>query len=314
MSLLLLSRAPRGPAARPWPPASLGLLLSAALLAWPAAAEGSARDAPRAEEHGVGATKVVVSAEVAATGRTPEEAWREALGRARAEAVSRVAGFSVWAQDLRLRSESEQGVLDAFSSLVHTSTAGRILSERVERHSRLDEELGVAFYGVTLEALVASQGGARDDGFLLEIETTPASPHLRDGEELRLTFRSTREGYLTVLNVLADDRVALLFPNPYDEDRLLAEGEERSVPGEEARRRGVRFRAFLPEGRERAAEMILAVITRDPLPLDFPAAPDVAGELPVLDYQASAELLNGWLVAIPLDRRAEATWQYVIHR
>jgi hypothetical protein len=75
----------------------------------------------------------------------------------------------------------------------------------------------------------------------------------------------------------------------------------------------VRFRVFLPQGRERAAEMILAVVTRDPLPLDFPPAAD-SRELPVLDYQASAELLNRWLVAIPLDRRAEATWQYVIHR
>jgi hypothetical protein len=250
---------------------------------------------------------------VAATGRTPEEAWREALGKARAEAVARVAGFSVSAQDLRLRSESDERVLDAFSSLVHTSTAGRILSEKVVRRSRIDEELEVAFYGVTLEALVADQGGVRDPGFRLEIEVSPGSPNLREGEELRLSFRATREGYLTVLNVLSDDRVALLFPNPYEGDRRMEEGAARAVPGDEARRRGVRLRVFLPEGRERAAEMILAVITRDPLPLDFPS-PEGSRELPVLDYQASAELLNRWLVSIPLDRRAEATWQYVIHR
>jgi len=304
---LLGSRVARGPAALPRPPAALGLLLIAVFLIAGRAEEGASDSTSEA-------TRDVVSAEVAATGRTPEEAWREALGRARAEAVSKVAGFSVSAQDLRLRSETDEGVLDAFSSLVHTSTAGRILSEKVERSSRIDEELGVAFYRVRLEALVAPQGGVRDPGFLLEIEVAPRSPHLRNGEELRLTFRATREGYLTVLNVLADDRVVLLFPNSYDEDRLLAENGPRRVPGDEARRRGVRFRAFLPEGRERAAEMILAVVTRDPLPLDFPTLAAGPGELPVLDYQSSAELLNRWLVEIPLDRRAEATWQYVIHQ
>lgn len=312
MSLLLLP-ARRRPAALPRSPAALALLLSAALLPLPTLGEGSAAAPPADEEHGAGATRVVVSAEVAATGRTPEEAWREALGKARAEAVARVAGFSVSAQDLRLRSESDERVLDAFSSLVRTSTAGRILDEKVERRSRIDEELGVAFYGVTLEALVASQGGTRDPGFRLQIETEPGSPHLREGEELRLSFRSTREGYLTVLNVLSDDRVALLFPNSYDTDRRIGEDEPRPVPGEEARRRGVRLRVFLPEGRDRAAEMVLAVVTRDPLPLDFPAPGD-SRELPVLDYQSSAELLNRWLVGIPLDRRTEATWQYVVHR
>jgi hypothetical protein len=267
-----------------------------------------------AQEAPAATTRVVVSAEVAATGRTPEQAWDEALQRARAEAVSRVSGFHVSAQDLRLRSETEEGILDAFSSLVHTSATGRILSERVHRSSRMDEELGVAFYAVTLEAEVVPEQGARDSGFTLELTMEPDSHHLRDGEELRLALRSSRDGYLTVLNVLSEDRVALLFPNPFEEEGFVPAGKEVKVPGAEARRRGVRFRAYLPEGRERAAEMILAVVTRDPVPLDFPVATAAAGELPSLDYQGTLDLLNRWLVELPLDRRAEVTWQYEIHR
>src|SRR5262245_18784715 len=76
-------------------------------------------------------TRVVhVSASVAGTGRTPEQAKREALDRARDEALSRTASIRVAAQQLRLRAEAPDGTTsDGFSSLVQTSTEGRIVEE-----------------------------------------------------------------------------------------------------------------------------------------------------------------------------------------
>src|SRR5262245_2334600 len=87
---------------------------------------------------------VEVSASVPGTGRTPEQARREALQRARDEAVMRAAGVRVAAQQLRLRSEEGDGtVRDAFSSLVETSAEGHIVEEQVTYRTHLEDDLPV---------------------------------------------------------------------------------------------------------------------------------------------------------------------------
>ena len=54
---------------------------------------------------------------------------------------------------------------------------------------------------------------------------------------MRLRFESTRDAYLTVLNVLSDDRVVLLLPKELQQGLLvlrdLEAGQEERIPEEE---------------------------------------------------------------------------------
>ena len=60
---------------------------------------------------------VEVTATVYGMGRTPEEAKREALQRARDKAVAEVAGIRIAAQQLRLKTEEANAVRDGFVSM-----------------------------------------------------------------------------------------------------------------------------------------------------------------------------------------------------
>jgi hypothetical protein len=252
---------------------------------------------------------VEVSASVAGTGRTPEQARREALQRARDEAVVRTAGVRVAAQQLRLRSEDGDGtVRDGFSSLVETSTEGRIIEEHVTYRTRLENEIPI--YEASLVAVVELEDGARDAGFTLDLSTSTGSRTIRDGEPLILEVTASRRCYLTLIHVGSEDALELLVPNPFLAEMEIEAGRTIRIP---ARSAGFQIRARLSGSRERERERLLAVATLDPVlfTLEAGAGDELSTEGAVGN---SFTALNRWLLRIPVARRAEALWEYEITR
>jgi hypothetical protein len=251
-----------------------------------------------------GQRTVEVSAEVRGDGRTPEQARREALQRARDRAVAEVTGIHVSAQQLRLRTVDGTAVDDAFSYLVHTSTHGRIVDEQVAFETRLED--GVPVYRATLRATVELEEGRPDPGFVVEIDAEPDTHTLRAGEPVTVWVAASRESYLTLLNLRDDGTVALIFPNEYADDNRLAPGEPAALP---APRHAFRFEARLEEGDQGGAEQLLAVATLDPVPFRLPDGDTVelAG-----DGDPTLAALNRWLLQIPVERRAEAIRQFKV--
>jgi hypothetical protein len=252
---------------------------------------------------------VEVSASVAGTGRTPEQARQEALQRARDEALVRAAGVRVAAQQLRLRSEQVDGtVRDGFSSLVETGTEGRIIQEQVTYRTSLENEIPI--YEANLVAVVALEDGARDPGFTLDLSTDPATRTLRDGEPLVLTVTASRRCYLTLIQIGSDGTSELLLPNRFVAETGIDAGRTIRIPEKSA---GFMIRARLPEGRERERERLLAVATLDPVTFTLDAGAD--DELSTGDPAGNRfTALNRWLLRIPVARRAEALWAYEITR
>ena len=241
-------------------------------------------------------TRVVhVSASVAGTGRTPEQAKREALDRARDEALSRTASIRVAAQQLRLRGEQADGtVRDAFSSLVQTSTEGRIVDETVTYTTRLENDVPV--YDAMLTAVVELEDGAPDPGFTLDLVTEPGSPTLRDGEELAVEITASRRCYLTLLQIGGDGRPVLLVPNGFMAETVLEAGRTLRIPAKTAE---FRFRARLA-GPESERQQLLAIGTLDPVTFTIDPGED------------GFTALNRWLLRIPAARRAESLRDYQI--
>jgi hypothetical protein len=252
-------------------------------------------------------TRIVeVAAEVHGGGRTPEEARRQALQRARDQAVAEVTGIHVAAQQLRLKSEVPNGVQDAFSYLVHTSSHGRIVREQVRYDTRLVDDVPV--YRATLTAEVALEDGARDPGFSLDVMALPLTHTFRDDEPIVLEITASRDCYLTVLNLRSDGGVGLVFPNRFADDARIARGETVRLP---ERSDGFEIRVQLDEGRRTDHEQILVIATLDHVPFRLP---EVSGdELAARDEDdATLAALNRWLLQIPVERRVEALWDYQV--
>lgn len=244
--------------------------------------------------------RVEVSASVSGSGRTPEQARREALERARDEAVARAAGVRVAAQQLRLRSEEVDGtVRDGFSSLVETSAAGRIVEEQITYRTRLENEIPV--YDVALAAVVELEDGAGDPGLTLDLATETGVRTLRDGEPLVLEVTVSRRCYLTLIHIGSDGALELLVPSPLAPQMVLEAGGKIRIP---ARSSGFLIRARLSPGQEREREGLLAVATLDPVPFTL-------GEGAVGDGFTA---LNRWLLRIPVAQRTQALWEYEISR
>jgi hypothetical protein len=249
---------------------------------------------------------VQVSAEVHGFGRTPEEGRREALQRARDKAVAEVAGIHIAAQQLRLKSENPDAARDAFSYLVHTSSYGRIVREEVAYETELVDDVPV--YRANLSAEVALEEGARDPGFSLDLQTRPRSGVFREGEPIVLELTTTRDCYVTILNIHSDGQVSLLFPNEYDRANHVEAGSALRLPRPG---KGFEIHATRGDGPPAVQEQILAVATLDEVPFDL--GQEHGEELvPVAELEPAVTSLNRWLLRIPLDRRAEALWSYEV--
>lgn len=249
---------------------------------------------------------VTVSASVTGLGRTPEQARREALQRARDRAVEEVAGVRIAAQQMRLKTESGGAVQDAFSYLVHTSTHGRIVSEDVVHRTSLDGDVPV--YQVVLQAEVVLEEGVRDPGFDLELALHPRSATLRDGEAVVIEITATRDCYVTVLNVHADGTVSRVFPNAHAPDGGVTAGSALRLGGAGS---GFEVRAELAPGSRRDHEQIVAIATLDDVPFRMERVDDDE-MVPAVERDLDLTAVNRWLLGIPVDRRIEALWSYEV--
>jgi hypothetical protein len=218
---------------------------------------------------------VEVTAEVFGHGRTPEHARREALQRARDQAVAEVTGIQIAAQEVTFE-------------------------------TRLVDDTPV--YRVTLRAEVVLEPGPRDPGFELELHTVPESHTFRAGEAVVLEVSASRPCHLIVLNLDSEGHIGLLFPNEYDGENRIAADERVRLP-----RPGKPFEIRVePAGpASPSREQLLVIATLDDVP--FALSESTAGELvPPPDSESTLTALNRWLVRIPANRRAEALWDYEV--
>jgi hypothetical protein len=107
-------------------------------------------------------------------------------------------GIRVAAQQLRLRSEQVDGtVRDGFSSLVETSTEGRIVEERVHLQDEPRKRRPPCTRPVS-SRLVALEDGTRDPGFTLDLVTSRGRARFVTEKPLVLEITASRRCYLNL--------------------------------------------------------------------------------------------------------------------
>ncbi|MBX9929801.1 MAG: DUF4384 domain-containing protein [Gemmatimonadaceae bacterium] len=245
-------------------------------------------------------TRVLLSGD-----RTRAETERVARDQALAEAVRQVAGARVESAELTLRRDDER--LAPYVQAIRLEANGVATAWKelrgewiTERHPQLGQQL---YYALTLRVTVAKPAGPIDASFAATLraradEVVVRSDVAAENDEVVVTLESTRDGYAMLFDIV-DDSVFRLVPNVVVAEQRIAARAPTELPSEALRRAGLRFRASLPPGVMRRAELLTAVVTLDVVPA--PDALTLAG-------------FNQWLVSIPRDRRAVAVVPTLVRR
>jgi hypothetical protein len=248
-----------------------------------------------------------VTGEVVLEDLTPQQARNLCLARAKARAVEQVAGVKVLSETLAKDFMLVADLVSAQSQAwVKEVKEERWESQTVQK--RTDEPPQV-LYRVRLKGLVAVDRD-RDEGFAVKLLLNRSS--YETGDEMQITVQSGQDAYLTIFNIIEDDRVTILLPNRFKMDRMAKKGEKVRFPDPESMGSSRKLKLFASSKSATAREAILVVATKDDTDLiegDF-------SEAAFLEFPKQTGLFQNVLeklMEIPPSKRAMAVQYYQLN-
>ena len=251
---------------------------------------------------------------------TREEAMKKALKDAREQAIMFAVGVKLQSEILDIQRAYISGDTEAahqsFTDISQHTSSGKIVEEKRPKWETylMDNPAGgprITVYRCILQAKVEKEKGWIDPDF--QVSLTLNRLIFRDGDEVTMEISATKDCYLTVLDIAANDTVIVLLPHQYRADNFIKAGATTVLPNEEERSIGIHYRAHLPKGAEQTTESIKVIATKKPYRLRL-AWEQVGGFNFVPTSRAALSSLYRWLVRIPLNERAEAQAIYEIRK
>jgi len=83
-------------------------------------------------------------------------------------------------------------------------------------------------------------------------------PAYYSGDEVKLSFWTTKDSYITILNVDEEQNVSLIYPNKFSESALVKAGSIFTIPDNSA----IALKVILPEGRTETIELLHIIATK----------------------------------------------------
>lgn len=251
---------------------------------------------------------------------TPEEARRQALMNARNKVIQYAVGVWVgsvgYSREEYLSTAEREEVRQHIARICEETSAGKIVEEkppRWETHTVADPKSSfpITVVRAILKAKAAKEEGDVDPDFKVRVALNQDT--FRDGEEMTLRIWASKDCYVTVLSMAANDTVYGLLPHKYREDNFISGGGTIEVPNADERVLGLHYRVHLLEGQEAAIERIKVIATKRPY--EFAKGLQKAGGISIVATLRGAWIeLQQWLAHIPRSERAEAMAVYEIRR
>lgn len=193
--------------------------------------------------------------------------------------------------------------------LIYASVRGR--AEKVEVISEGWDEKDRNLFIVRVKALIAPVYQNREEGLMVSAHLSRAE--LREGDEVKLYYKTNADCYVYIFSLAADGSVTLLVPSTFVSDNRATAGKVYEFPAQGSR---LHLRAmFLPGFMQPdAREKIKVIATRrqeDLIPLGFRE-----GSFSVYDSKSTGmitDLVKRLNTIEPVDW-TEATVEYVISR
>lgn len=247
---------------------------------------------------------VTVTSKIHGLDRTPEEAKQEALQEARKMAVEQVLGMKIHEVQQIFKGETDEGIYDNFSQLIHSEVCGRIPEEKEPKYRSFFEGQ-IPVYTCRLTARVCAEKGEPNPGFKVNLILNHKDKIYRDEDDLILRILTSEDCYLTIFNVLSNGQVRVLFPNEMMPENRVTADKWFSVPSQDDLARGIHFRMELLPNKDEDIEEILVVATLLECPfITSEKSNDGFSYIPT--YVGAFVELNKWLIAIPRGERAQA--------
>ena len=253
---------------------------------------------------------VTIADEVAFDGSTsPDEARERLLQTLRNKAVKKKVGTEVeivsLLTDIMVSNNDDSFEQSAWSGFFKSTVSGLIIEENY-KHKMTPSKDGFNMEMI-LNAYVIPVTGQRDPGYF--IEAGLESNMLKNGDEININVRPSKDSYLYILNLMADNNAMVIFPNKYMKDNFIDAKREIKIPGESLEGK-IQFKVGLIPGKKFISESIYVVCTKDKVPMlhDLPSVSETLSIFPK-DSKSFFELQQ-WLSKIPLNRRVEKALVY----
>ena len=196
--------------------------------------------------------------EVSGRGYPEEAAYNDAREQAlKQSGVRLLSAFS----EIRSGDKSETSISRQF--YLASMAAGMIVEEDTIQPAKLlpgEETNNKPLYEVQLRVKI-KQLANEDPYFQLSMKLDPDRSIFHEGEQVALQIKSTKECYLTVFSIGADNRLYLVFPNVTQNNNYLKAHSVCPVSG---------LTMGLLPGFKEASETIIAIATKENFPfIDF---------------------------------------------
>jgi hypothetical protein len=252
---------------------------------------------------------VTVEGKAPIVGISVEEARSRAIEDAKRKAIEEAIGANISAETLIVNLRLSGSILGA---IPHGKVIEKeILEEGEKEIPKKGQETPPLLYWVKIKVGVAEENAGIDESFNLEASLNLSS--FKEGDEMAIRLKSTKDCYCSVFNILEDEKVLRLIPNLFKQDNFLEANETFLFPDDIDKSKGISLRAHVPENKDTVTESIYIVALKQPLGLDTLKMEE--GIFGLYDGQTAfmKELIKE-IIGIPLGERAEQFIQYTISR
>jgi hypothetical protein len=244
------------------------------------------------------------------------QAKKDALEAALADALSR-AQLEITEAFARAVQSGEPGDstsrFQSVARFTRSVSRGRII-DYTETFSGMIEtvatgpagETKIHAWEVRVSARVQPDIGESDPGFRLQLSLDRAS--YRESEPMTLKVIASRDCYVTIFNLYANDSLSVIFPNSLVQDNFVAKGDTLILPPP---RSVWRIAPTLLEGHVSDHEALLTVATKEPIPFQIDGLLAKRGLCSMGDALLA---INRWLVDIELNQRATELTTYTVFK
>ncbi len=245
---------------------------------------------------------------------SPDRATQELLQILRNKAVTLKVPANVEVTSLLtdMMSESEGASREqtAWSGFFRSTVSGVITAEQILIDNLENLENGYT-KTVRLKAYVEPVNGQRDPGFYVDVALE--NNLLKSGDELAFSVTPSKDCYLYVFNLMADQNIMLMLPNEYFEDNFIKGGTTMQIP-DPVIRKYRKFRVGTMPGEDMTSESVYIVCAKEEVPV-IRDLPRIGTSIQSFSGKSQDFVnLQRWLTNIPLDQRVEKNLIYHVSK
>lgn len=188
----------------------------------------------------------------AIVGMSDVQSQLTALQRARASAIEQAAGVSVTSSTLVTN-------FTVAADFIKTYSRGFIIKEKVTwlplgQYQKDSSVAPIPEYRVKIIVDVYIPQKTKESvGFQARLNNTV----FRSGEKATFSLKATKSARFAIFNIMADDRVVMIFPNIHESDNLIPLGRQITYPPKDGK---VELELQTMPGHQRDAEAYLIIV------------------------------------------------------